>query len=292
MAKSLLDSFLDSIFDEKWVGKRGEKLTERELQLAKLFGRKGKTLRNVYIPKDNGETSEIDVLFITQKGVFVFESKNHSGWIFGSEDQQYWTAMLPNREKNRFYNPIRQNRTHIRWLQKFVGDEVPLFSIIVFSERCELKKIEVQSSDVKVIKRDKTYSVVREIWDTSPDKLSEADLDALYRKLEPLTKVDEAVKAAHIQDIRRKYPSPDPEAAEIRETRQEDSSAPNEGIPAEESRQDRDESVAPTTSEKTCPNCGKPLVIRTAKRGTNAGKQFYGCSGYPACRYTSELPRE
>ena len=85
MAKGLMDRIIDSIFDDEWVGKRGETLTERELKLVKLFGRKGRTLRNVYIPKDNGETSEIDVVYITQKGIFVFESKNYSGWIFGDE---------------------------------------------------------------------------------------------------------------------------------------------------------------------------------------------------------------
>ena len=79
MSKGLIDSILDSIFDEKWVGQRGEKLTERELKLVSLFGRKGKTLRNLYVPKDDGTTSEIDVIYITQKGIFVFESKNYSG---------------------------------------------------------------------------------------------------------------------------------------------------------------------------------------------------------------------
>lgn len=81
----LVDSILDNIFDDKWVGSYGEKLTERELKLVKLFGRKGKTLRNVYVPKDDGSTSEIDLLYITQKGIFVFESKNYSGWIFCDE---------------------------------------------------------------------------------------------------------------------------------------------------------------------------------------------------------------
>lgn len=103
---------------EKLIGRYGEALTARELKLVDLFGRKGKILRNVYIPKDNGETSEIDVLYITQKGIFVIESKNYSGWIFGDEKQGYWTAMLPNKEKNRFYNPIKQNRTHIKWLRE------------------------------------------------------------------------------------------------------------------------------------------------------------------------------
>ncbi|MFN9434306.1 MAG: four helix bundle suffix domain-containing protein [Planctomycetota bacterium] len=33
-----------------------------------------------------------------------------------------------------------------------------------------------------------------------------------------------------------------------------------------------------------CPECSKPLVLRTAKSGKNAGRQFWGCSAYPDCR--------
>ena len=33
-----------------------------------------------------------------------------------------------------------------------------------------------------------------------------------------------------------------------------------------------------------CPLCGKPMVLRTAQKGKNAGKQFWGCSGYPDCK--------
>ena len=33
-----------------------------------------------------------------------------------------------------------------------------------------------------------------------------------------------------------------------------------------------------------CTQCGKPMVLRTAKTGKNAGKQFWGCSGYPDCK--------
>ncbi len=139
MAKSLLDMLIYSVLDDNWKGKRGEKLTERKLMFVQLFGRKGKVLKNIYLPKDNGETSEVGVIFITQKGIFVFESKNYSGWIFGDEKGKTWTAMLPNKEKNQFYNPIMQNRTHLKWMKNYVGEDVPLFSVIVFSERCELK---------------------------------------------------------------------------------------------------------------------------------------------------------
>ena len=45
-----------------------------------------------------------------------------------------------------------------------MGDDVPLFSIIVFSNRCDLKKVTVKSKDVKVIKRDWVYATVRDIY--------------------------------------------------------------------------------------------------------------------------------
>lgn len=109
-----MDISLDQIFDDEWKGRRGEKLTERELNLVKFFGCDGKVLRNAYVPKSNGETSEIDVLFITQKGIFVIESKNYSGWIFGNESDRYWTVSLPGGNKSHFHNPIRQNRSHIK----------------------------------------------------------------------------------------------------------------------------------------------------------------------------------
>ena len=296
MARGLIDMIIDSIFDEEWQGRRGEKLTERELKLVRLLGRKGKTLRNIYIPKDNGETSEIDVVYITQKGIFVFESKNYSGWIFGNEKGTYWTVVLPNKQKNRFYNPVKQNRTHIKWLQKYVGEDVPLFSIIVFSERCELKKVEIESADVKVIKRDRTYAAVRDIWDSHEDAVE--NIDALYEQLKSLTNVDAAVKAAHIADIEIKYKNPETKAKvwapvnEPEDSSQEDISVfVSEPVP-ESQPISTTVSAAPTEKESNspiCPWCGKALILRTAKKGTNVGKQFYGCSGFPKCRYVKNL---
>ena len=274
MGKDLIDIFLDltlqpildAIFTDNFKGKYGEKLTERELKIVNLFGRKGKTLRNIYIPKDNGETSEIDVMFICQKGIFVFESKNYSGWIFGNERDQYWTASLAGGQKNRFYNPIKQNRTHLKWLSNYISSsdvEVPLFSVIVFSERCELKKITTFSTDINVIKRDHTYKTVKKIWNSSEDKLTENQVEMIYEKLSLLTNVDEAVKTAHIKNIENKY------------IRSSDDSIQSEM------------KINDSTNDLICPRCGNKLVLRTAKKGPNAGNQFYGCAAFPKCRYIS-----
>ena len=43
-----------------------------------------------------------------------------------------------------------------------------------------------------------------------------------------------------------------------------------------------------TDTNNDCPRCGGTLVLRRAKRGPNAGNNFYGCSSYPGCRYVRE----
>ena len=275
MAKGWMDNIIDKILDDEWVGKHGEKLTERELKWVKLFGRKGKTLRNIYLPKDNGETSEVDLIYITQKGIFVFESKNYSGWIFGDEKSKNWTAMLPNKQKNQFYNPILQNKTHLKWMKSFVGEDIPLFSIIVFSERCELKKVTVESEDIRVIKRDLTYATVRDIWDKNPDMVSDSRIEELYVKLKELTNVDKATKATHIENIEKKY------KASI------DSSSNDETVNSSSKIGVKDKPSG--DNELICPTCGSKLILRTAKKGENTGNQFYGCSAFPKCRYIQNI---
>lgn len=239
----------DQIFDNNWTGKYGEKLTERELRLVSLFGRKGKTLKNLYLPKDDGGTSEIDLIYITQKGIFVIESKNYSGWIFGNSKDQYWTQSLPDGTKNRFYNPIKQNQIHLKWLRQFLKQDITLYSFIVFSERCELKKVTFDEPNVDVMNRDELYATVRDVWNQAPDTLSGEMVEQLYEMLEPLTHADSATKQAHIDAI-------------------------------QENKQ---------AAEALCPQCGAKLILRTAKKGVNAGNQFYGCSAFPKCRYTRNI---
>ncbi len=44
--------------------------------------------------------------------------------------------------------------------------------------------------------------------------------------------------------------------------------------------------VVPKEETPNCPKCGKPMRLRTARQGGNAGSQFWGCSGYPECKGT------
>ena len=85
-----------SLFDQ-WghddPGEFGEYLITYALENNNIGGYL-KVLKNLYIPIGYGKTTEIDVIMIHRKGIFVFESKNYSGWIFGSRNDRYWTQSL------------------------------------------------------------------------------------------------------------------------------------------------------------------------------------------------------
>lgn len=88
------NSFLATKFDK---GRNGEYEIYRRLFPLEKQG--AKFLFNVYLPKNNGETTEIDVLMIAKKGIIVFESKNYSGWIFGNEKKQKLDTNTATRER-------------------------------------------------------------------------------------------------------------------------------------------------------------------------------------------------
>jgi four helix bundle suffix protein len=52
---------------------------------------------------------------------------------------------------------------------------------------------------------------------------------------------------------------------------------------------DQSDQSDPTDHIPCCPKCGRPMVLRTAKSGRTAGKQFWGCSGYPECKRTTPV---
>lgn len=89
-------------------------------------------LNDVLFDTEN-KSCQIDHIVINENGVFVIETKNYSGRIYGTELQHEWTQVLQyGKVKNKLYNPIKQNQTHIYELEKIIGKDVPIKSLIVF----------------------------------------------------------------------------------------------------------------------------------------------------------------
>ena len=194
------NNFFKTVFDK---GNYGEFLTFNKLE--KLNGHH-KLMTNLYIPKEDGATTEIDLIMISETGIYVFESKNYSGWIFGDEKQKNWTQTLQNKQKNKFFNPIWQNKGHIGALKSVVGiDDVDLYkSYIIFSERCTLKKVNVESKNVKVIKRDSLLKHIKKDFLESEKILSVEQIESIYEQLGKYCLADDKLKQAHIKEIKFK----------------------------------------------------------------------------------------
>lgn len=194
------NSFFKTIIDK---GNYGEFLTF--VFLEKLQG-DNKILSNIYIPREDGTTTEIDLLMLNKYGIYVFESKNYSGWIFGDEKNKNWTQSLKGGKKNKFFNPVLQNKAHISALVKFISeiDSNYFYSYIVFSERCELKKVSVTSKNIHVVKRNTLLSTLKKDIKERPEVLSDMQIVKIYEDLEKHSLVSAAIKEKHIENIKSK----------------------------------------------------------------------------------------
>jgi hypothetical protein len=182
-------------------GYYGEYLTFKYLESLKGHH---KILANIYVPKgDDGQTTEVDLILVHEKGIYVLESKNYGGWIYGNEKSTYWTQTFKTGKKEKFYNPIFQNNTHLKHLKNVLYNIDPKIfkSIIVFSERCTLKKIDLSSSDVQVIKRNNLQQTLNRLIHNSEIVLSKDRVDEIYRSLKIYTLVKDDVKRKHIENI-------------------------------------------------------------------------------------------
>lgn len=194
------NSFFETHFNK---GNYAEYLIFRYIEKINVHS---KIMTNLYIPREDGTTTEVDVLMISTKGIFVFESKNYSGWIFGDDNNPMWTQTLPGNKKNQFYNPIWQNSGHLNAIRNVIEDDKPNLykSYIVFSERCTLKKISVTSRDVVVLKRNELVSDLNKHLNITNELLTEKEVFKYYYKLRYYRTATDHVKNKHIESIEKK----------------------------------------------------------------------------------------
>ncbi len=244
------------------LGREGEDRAAEVLTHPGLFGPRGKLLRSLYLSNPSGSTTELDLVFLTRRGIFVLESKNYSGFVYGNAWEEEWTVSrragttvfgTEKREKRPFYNPIWQNERHIRDLRAFLeaetelGADIPLLPVILFSDRCTLAEIDPQREDCWICSLPRLRKTLRKALRHRPKCLSRREIRALARLLEPLSRQSKRVRRQHVRQVKK---------------------------------------IQRQARPGLCPRCGGNLVLRTAAHGPNAGKRFYGCANYPNCRYS------
>ena len=98
-------------------------------------------LNDCTLPDEQSGTTQIDHILLSPYGIFIIETKNYKGWIFGSERQKMWTQKIF-KKSYKFQNPLHQNYKHQKVLEQVLADIITpeyLHSIVVFMPDCEFK---------------------------------------------------------------------------------------------------------------------------------------------------------
>jgi len=119
------------------IGARGERRVNKVLH-RKLPSREYAFCHDVTLPTALGPT-QIDHIVVSKYGIFVIETKNYSGWIFGDAKSAQWTQVIY-RNKNRFQNPLRQNFKHTKAAESFLSlSPRYVHSVVVFVGKAKFK---------------------------------------------------------------------------------------------------------------------------------------------------------
>ena len=189
-------------------------------------------------------TTQIDHVVVSPFGVFVIETKNYSGWIFGDEKSKKWKQTFKTTEAQYLYNPIKQNWGHAYALAERLNLNIRVFKpIVVFSNDCELHI----SSTTPVVYMSQLEGV---ILSNTREIIPREQVALIYDRLYNLDLNGEENEDRHIHSI-----------------------------------EDRFINREATIKNGICPHCGGHLVLRNGKYG-----QFYGCSNYPKCKFTHNMP--
>ena len=278
-------------------------------------------LQDICIRAKDGREAQIDFVVVTSKLMILLECKNLVGNIeIDSKGNFIRTIQYGKRYwKEGIYSPITQNERHMEVLKEcksedwnaVMGAMVRMSfssfhkSLVVLANEKTYLNDRYAKKEVKeqVIRADQLIATIRKM--NSESKLPKSTKKEMFGFGEKMLERDTGERkdyAARYKELVDLVEEEEQEITEKEEVAVEVKSAVSESVTGEQkviSQIDEEEPATknspmeeeaqkemPVTMGKIiCPVCGGELVLRTAHRGANAGKQFYGCSSFPKCRY-------
>ena len=275
-------------------------------------------LHDIYIEDENGNGAQIDYLIVTQYVDVFIECKNLFGNIEINDKGDFIRTMQFGKRyiKEGIYSPITQNERHMRIYRDIVrarkGTIIgALFaknfedyhkSLVVLANPKTVVNDKYAKAEIKkqVIRADQLIATLRNLKsDVKSTKKEMRDLGErilamnieerkdYFTKFEKLKKELDGISFQSSQDNEEKNVSG------VADISVEENDNCTLGIDQSGSSKNadsiNDQAKEDSDNAMICPRCGSPLVLRTAKKGDNAGNQFYGCSAFPKCRYIQNI---
>ncbi|MBP0979485.1 MAG: NERD domain-containing protein [Oscillospiraceae bacterium] len=129
------------------IGETGEALVNEIL--SSLNPKKYFVLNNIILEHPNKRTSQVDHIIISRKAIFVIETKNYSGVLFGNIKNRYWLH-ISGKNKHSVYNIAAQNQGHINAIKNNINNILLnnisyrkykkfFVSVLLFKNNCKVK---------------------------------------------------------------------------------------------------------------------------------------------------------
>ena len=175
-----------------------------EYQLYKYLiyyaGEDAKILCNLYPRLNDDNSTQVDAVLINSDGIFVFESKNCSGDIYGNEYDEHWLKIrYKDKTSVRFQNPLNQNLNHIKMLEKILGDDYNFYSVIAFSNNATIRN-RYDYDDTFVVRYENIGQVLDRVKNINLDcsHLDQERIDKIFNELKKYLNPPAYIKAKHL----------------------------------------------------------------------------------------------
>lgn len=269
-------------------------------------------LRDIYIETKDGLGAQIDFIVVTSKVNFVIECKNLFGNIeIDSKGNFIRTMEYGGRKyKEGIYSPITQNERHMTVLKECKAEDMNMLvaamirktfnlfhkSLVVLANPKTVVNDKYAKNEIKeqVLRADQLIKVIRKmVSDSKEISSSKKDMLLLAERLlernkderkDYFTKYEELMKEIEIV--------PENEEQTVVKTEIVPKCEEQIVVETETTSEKEEQTMIDTKNKLICPKCGASLVLRTARKGNNVGEQFYGCTGFPKCRFILKIEEQ
>lgn len=242
-------------------------------------------LHDIYLEYED-LSAQIDYMIFTRKHIYVIECKNLIGNIEIDNTGKFIRTYEMNgkRIKEGIYSPITQNERHMLVLKNLrKSSKINFITRALFDRNFE----DVYKSIV-VLANPKTY-----LNDKFAKKEIKQQVIRADQLIDTIRKLDAEVTDVNWSETEMREPADfflansKPNKSDYAVRYEELVKEQEASIKSESLTEKKDENA--TNEKHICPQCGNQLMLRTARTGVNAGKQFWGCSGYPKCKYIENI---
>ena len=235
-------------------------------------------LHDIYIEAPSGNGAQIDFYVIAPHVAVIIECKNLYGNIeINNKGDFIRTISYGGKSyKEGIYSPITQNERHLQVLKECKLEDAGVFgkarinmfydlnfkSLVVLANPKTIVNDKYAKKEIKsqVIRADQLISKLKEIDTVASKQIAKSSINSMREYGERMLQRNREERKDYFEKFEKLK-------AEYDAERSEKLVKPKEFV-------DQSEGMV-------CPKCGSKLVLRVAKKGENAGNQFYGCSAFP-----------